>query len=92
MINEQQRFQLRRECHHLKPVVTIGSQGYTDNVAAEIDCALNAHELIKIKISTNNKITRHDIASAICAAHDANLIQQIGQMTSIYRPKPKTKE
>ena len=87
MISDQQRLQLKRECHHLKPVVMIGSQGYTENVASEIDCALNAHELIKIKICSANKEARNAIAQSICEAHDASLIQQIGQMTSIYRKK-----
>ena len=88
MISDQKRFQLKRECHHLKPVVIIGSQGYTDNVAAEIDCALKAHELIKIKICSTNKDARNAIAQAVCDAHGADLIQQIGQMTSIYRLNP----
>ena len=40
---------LRGLAHALNPVVLIGRNGYTDQVASQIDEALAAHELIKIK-------------------------------------------
>ena len=39
---------LKAKAHVLKPTVMIGQHGLTDAVIAEIDIALNAHELIKI--------------------------------------------
>jgi putative RNA-binding protein, YhbY family len=40
---------LRGLAHALSPVVLIGRNGYTDQVETQIDEALKAHELIKIK-------------------------------------------
>jgi RNA-binding protein len=85
MINKQEKIDLRRECHKLKPVIMIGSKGYTEAVAAEIECALNSHELIKIKISTSNKEIRDTITQTICDQHKADLIQQMGHMSSVFR-------
>ena len=40
---------LRGLAHALNPVVIIGKNGYTEQVETQIDEALAAHELIKIK-------------------------------------------
>ena len=39
----------RAAAHHLEPVVMIGADGLTDAVKAEVDAALNAHGLIKVR-------------------------------------------
>jgi len=87
-MNKQQQLTLRRQCHHLKPVILLGGQGYSEAVAAEIECALNAHELIKIKLNTADKTERDALANTLCEKHQATLIQRIGQTVSIYRPTP----
>ena len=56
LINAQKRQQLKANAHHLQPVVTIGAKGLTDNVILEIDGALTAHELIKVKIVKYAKV------------------------------------
>ena len=45
-----QRRDLRARAHHLNPVVTIAGNGLTPAVVAEIERALQAHELIKFKV------------------------------------------
>ncbi len=79
---------LRAMAHNLNPVVMIGQLGLTEAVLAEIDHALNAHELIKIKIRAE-KEERLNISQEICQASDAELIQNIGQMAVIYRKNPE---
>lgn len=76
---------LKKRVHHLKPVVMIGGNGLTDAVQAEIEKALIAHELIKIKIATDDRAELKQLAATICAAHDAELIASIGHVIAIYR-------
>ena len=84
-MNKHELLELRRECHHLKPVIWLGNQGYTDAVAAEIERALEVHELIKIKVNSSDKAERDNLANQLCKSHQAELIQRIGQTVCIYR-------
>ncbi len=88
-LNALQRHQLRRKAQQLKPVVIIGQNGLTAAVQQEINQALIAHELIKVKASTNAKEQRQLWTEAICSEQQAQLIQTIGHMIVIYRPNPE---
>ena len=78
---------LRATAHNLNPVVMIGQSGLTAAVLAEIEGALNAHELIKIKIRAE-KEERLQISQQICEETGAVLIQNIGQIAVVYRKNP----
>jgi RNA-binding protein len=79
---------LKSDAHHLNPVVMIGQAGLTAAVIAEIELALDAHELIKVKIRADRD-ERKEITDEIIAATTAELIQAIGQIIVIYRHNPK---
>ncbi len=49
-MNAANKKKLRAEAHTLKPVVMIGQSGLTTGVLAELDQALNIHELLKVRI------------------------------------------
>lgn len=76
---------LRAKAHHLKPVILLGAKGLTDAVIAETDIALNAHELIKVKINGAEKADRLVIASTLCEKLAAELVQMIGNTAILYR-------
>lgn len=78
---------LKSEAHNLNPVVMIGQSGLTDAVLAEIELALDHHELIKIKIRAERD-ERKLISEKICTQTGAELIQSIGQIVVIYRLNP----
>jgi len=84
---------LRRLGHNLKPVVTIATKGLTDTVNAEIDRALNDHELIKVKLAVGDRAAKKSVSEGVCTTHGAELIQSIGHMLLIFRaakkPNPK---
>lgn len=84
------RKKLRAEAHALKPVVIIGQSGLTDAVLAEIELALNSHELIKVKIRAERD-ERKLISEKICSDTRAVLVQTIGQIAVIYRLNPNKK-
>jgi RNA-binding protein len=91
-ITPQELRDLKSRLHHLKPVVIIGANGLSDEVVLEIDRALTAHELIKIRSNIENREERSAIADTICSKTKSALIQIIGQIIAIYRPTPAVEE
>lgn len=90
LTTKQKQF-LKREAHGLKPVVMIGNNGLTEGVIAEIDIALNYHELIKVKIAAEERETKKLIAAAIVRESQSAPIQLIGSVLTLYRPSRETK-
>jgi RNA-binding protein len=80
---------LRSLCHDLKPVVMLGQKGLTNEVLHELDIALNHHELVKIKLSVDDREERAKMIDEICARSEADKIQTIGKTISLYRPNLK---
>lgn len=65
----------------------MGQAGLSDAVVKEIDRALTAHELIKVKILADRD-ARDEIAETLCAQTDAAIVQQVGKVVVLWRPKP----
>ena len=84
----QRRF-LRAQAHHLNPVVIIGEAGLTENVMLEIDRSLIAHELIKVRVSGDDRIYRQELLGTICDTLQATAVQQIGKILILYRAAEK---
>lgn len=78
------------KAHSLKPIVRLGKKGLTDTVNQEIDAALLAHELVKIKISGSTPEDRMELYNALAELHSAAKIQIIGHIIVLYRKKPET--
>ena len=71
--------------HNLKPVVIIAQKGITENIRTEIERALKAHELIKIKLVTSSKEEKKNLEDSICTDFNAERIQSVGHVLLIYR-------
>ena len=82
---------LRAQAHALKPVVITGQAGVSEAVLAEIDNALNHHELIKVRLRNDDREQRREMAQAVCTQMQAELIQTMGQIATLYRKKPETR-
>lgn len=80
-----QKRHLKALAHHHKPVVIIGNHGLTPAVMHEILLALDHHELIKIRVNAGDRETREDMISTICATTDAEMVQQIGHIATLFR-------
>ena len=76
---------LRGLCHDLKPVVMLGQKGLTEAVLSELDIALDHHELVKIKLSIDDRDARKQVIADICQQCEAVEVQSIGKTLSIYR-------
>ena len=77
---------LRAKAHSLKPSVIIGQHGLTEAVLAEIDVALNAHELIKVRIRGADKIKRTGLCEQMEKQLNAEVVDQIGFIAVLNRP------
>lgn len=84
-----QRKEHRALAHHLDPVVMIGSDGATPAVKKEIDSALNAHGLIKVRVQGDDRLQRQALYLALAAELDAAPIQHIGKLLVLWRPRPE---
>ena len=80
-LSTKQKQHLKGLAHPLKPVVLLGSNGLTEGVLAEIEQALEHHELIKVKIATEDRETK------TCACN----VQVIGKTLVLYRPTKERK-
>lgn len=82
--------QLRSIGHRLKPIVTVSENGLTEGVLAELERALNDHELIKIKYAFEDREAKEAAISATIQETKAELVQKIGKVALIYRLAKKT--
>jgi len=83
--NAQIRF-LRGQAHDLKAMLQVGGKGITDALAAEVDGALEHHELIKVKVSAEDRDARDAMMAALAERSDAVLVQRIGHVRVLYCP------
>jgi putative YhbY family RNA-binding protein len=78
----------RAEAHHLDPVVLIGGDGLTAAVQKEVDAALRAHGLIKVRVFSDDRAQRESFLQTLSDALNAAPIQHIGKLLVLWRPKP----
>lgn len=88
LLSPRQRSQLKARAHALEPVVVVGNAGLTDKVAAEVDRALTAHELIKIRVAGPDRDARETLCDAIGLRADAAEVQRVGKVLVLWRPRP----
>ena len=87
-LTARERSHLKGRGHALEPIVQVGHGGLSDAVVDELDRALAAHELIKVRINADRE-ARRDIVGAICARTDAVAVQQVGKVALLWRPAPE---
>lgn len=92
-LSPEQRREYRGIAHNLKPVIIVGDKGLTEGLQEELERALNDHELIKVKVASQDREARQEAISALCEAAGAELIQVIGKIAVVMRrakqPNPK---
>ena len=83
-----QRKEHRAAAHHLDPVVFIGGDGLTAAVRKEIDHALTAHGLIKVRVFSDDRDERGALLEQLADELNAAPIQHIGKLLVLWRPIP----
>ena len=79
----------RAAAHHLEPVVMIGGDGLSDAVVREVDAALAAHGLVKVRVFSDDRAARAEALLRLCDTLDAAPVQQIGKLLVLWRPVPE---
>ncbi len=87
-VTAEQRRALRAKAHHLRPVVAVGTHGLTPAVLREIDVALKAHELIKIRVFSDVRSERDALLATICGELECAPVQHLGKLLIVWRHNP----
>jgi RNA-binding protein len=87
-LTPRERAHLKARAHALSPVVQLGHAGMTREVVAEIDRALTAHELIKVRIGVDDRAERVSLGEAVAAETDAAVVHRVGKVLILWRPRP----
>ena len=89
VLTPRERAHLKARAHALEPVVHIGGAGATERVVAEIDRALTAHELIKVKINSDDRADRVALGDEICERTGAAAVHRVGKVLILWRARPE---
>jgi RNA-binding protein len=87
-LSRDERLRLKSDSHHLDPVVLMGANGLTEALLKEIDRALAAHQLIKVRIPPLERQQREQMFAEVAGRLGAARIQLIGRLMVLYRPPP----
>jgi len=88
-LTPSERKEKRADAHHLDPVVMIGGDGLTPAVVKEVDAALNAHGLIKVRVMSDDRDSREEALATLSEKLNAAPIQHIGKLLVLWRPIPE---
>lgn len=85
LTSSQTRF-LRGQAHDLKALLQTGGKGVSEAFLAELDLALEQHELIKVKVAAEDREARQALIAQIIEGSQSALVQHIGHTVVLYRP------
>ena len=85
----RERKALKARAHGLDPVVHVGGKGLTDPVIAEVERALTAHELIKVRVGAMDRDERETALDTLCTRLGAQAVQHIGKVLVLFRARPE---
>jgi RNA-binding protein len=84
-LSSSQKRYLRGLAHDLKPVIMTGNKGITPAVLKEFSGALEHHELIKVKLGSDDRETRKAQIAELAQDAQAEVVQSIGRVACFYR-------
>ncbi|MEO5819276.1 MAG: YhbY family RNA-binding protein [Vicinamibacteraceae bacterium] len=87
-LTNKERAHLKARAHALDPFVQTGNAGITDAVVKEVDRALTAHELLKVRIGTDDREKRVALGDDLCARTHAAAVHRVGKVLILWRARP----
>jgi len=84
-LSASQKRYLRGLAHDLKPVILMGAKGLGESLLAELDLALEHHELVKVKLAADDRDARDALVAELAERSRSALIQRIGNVAVLYR-------
>lgn len=92
MINGRQRSYLKKLAHGIDPILQIGKNGVSENFIIQVDEALEAREIIKIKVLNNSFLSTKEVANEVANKVNAEFVQSIGNKFILYRESEDNKK
>lgn len=89
MITTKQRAQLRALANTMDTILQVGKGGISETLLKQVDDALTARELIKMRVLENAPMFSREAAVELAEKLDADVVQVIGTRFSLYRKNPK---
>ncbi len=86
-LGSHQRAYLRSLAHAYKPVVHVGDKGITDALVKQVDAALLAHELIKVRME--KPADKKRMAAELAERSGAALCGLLGHTVLLFKPHPE---
>ena len=86
-VTPRERATLKARAHSLEPIVHVGQSGLTDQLVKELDRALTAHELIKVRVAAADRDAREEMCDDIVARTESVSVQRVGKVLVLWRPK-----
>jgi len=81
----KERAKWRAQANHLEPLFQVGKGGVTENMCEQIGNALEAREIIKLRVLDNSEYTAKEAANEIAENVGADVVQVIGTRFVLYR-------
>jgi RNA-binding protein len=92
-LTSKQRAHLRSLAHSLKPILQVGKEGVTEEVAASVADAFQNRELLKVKVLESAPVDARDAAGELAErVAGAHVVQVIGRTVALYRRHPENPE
>ncbi len=91
MITSKQRAYLRKLANKIEPIFQIGKGGLNENMATEIENALEARELIKIHILDTAFMDSRETLNELCSLTGAEPVSAIGSKIVLYKESKNKK-
>jgi RNA-binding protein len=86
-LTEKQKKYLRGLAHGRDPIVLIGQAGHSSAITQELDGALRAHELVKVRARVGDRDERNAIFDLLAQETNSVLVQRIGNVGVFYRAR-----
>ncbi|CAD2246006.1 ribosome assembly RNA-binding protein YhbY [Xanthomonas arboricola] len=91
LTSAQNRF-LRGQAHDLKALLQTGGKGVTPAFLAELEEVLERHELIKVKVTSEDREARDAMIADLTQQTGSALVQRIGHVAILYRPSKEKRQ
>lgn len=85
MLTKSQKQYLKGLSNTLKPMVTVGKGGLSENIIMSLEEQLKAHELVKVSILNTCDEPISEMALDMAAATSSEIISQLGHKIVFFR-------
>ena len=91
MLNSRQRAQLRGLANGLDTIFQVGKGGLNDQLYKQVSEALEARELIKLRVLETSPVTSREAADQIAKITESDVVQVIGYRFVLYKESKENK-